>query len=225
MERNYIDACGVKLSYLESNREKSPILFFLHGNSSSATFWDLQLNAPQLEPFRIIAFDMPAHGESDGMGPEAESYTMPGIARVISTAIETLARSQSYMVCGCSLGTNYLAETLKYNLHPIGIALIGPTILGVNYTLDKVFLGNTAMDCLFSDEPVIEDYRLYLFDAIITRDAYTEETLLQNYANVKAPFRSSIMPNFLKGEANDQIDLLTESGIPILLIFGQTRNM
>ncbi len=223
MKRKHIKTNEVKLAYIEKNPKKSRIIFFIHGNSSSADFWDLQLKSKQLKQFRLIAFDLPAHGHSNDLGSDYVNYSFINIAGIISEAVYELAQDQKFLLCGCSLGTNIIAEILNFNIKPFGIVLIGPTITGSNLTLDKVFIENPSVDVLFTDLPDLENYKLCIRDALMIENPDIEAMLIRNYVLVKAPFRSSIMPNFLQGRTSDHIILLQRSKIPVLVIFGKNE--
>jgi pimeloyl-ACP methyl ester carboxylesterase len=219
MERNYINSGKTRLAYLEQNTDKPDIIFFIHGNSTSANFWNFQLVAEQLEGYRLISFDLPAHGFSDGLGETYMNYSMPEIARVLADAILQLSKNNRYMLCGCSLGTNIVAETLPY-LKPHGITLLGPTIFGANHPLGEIFMVSTNGDVLFNDMPEVERYTACVTEALMEPKGDVIADLLQDYVQVKAPFRSSMMANLSEGRVSDQVDLLKNLNLPVLVVFG-----
>ena len=75
------------ISFIEKNATKPKTIFFLHGNSGSALSWSKQLNDPQLSDYRMVAFDLPAHGNSDPFKNE-DKYNLLSIAELMAEAID-----------------------------------------------------------------------------------------------------------------------------------------
>src|SRR5271163_4990788 len=57
-------------------------LVFIHGNSSSARAFSRQLEGPLGARWRILAIDLPGHGQSDDARDPA-AYLLPGQARTV----------------------------------------------------------------------------------------------------------------------------------------------
>src|SRR5687767_1908484 len=126
MDRRTINIDNVPISYLEKNSDASLTLFFLHGNSCSANFWRKQYNSPLFSNYRLVAFDLPGHGES-GMLRESEC-SLIGLSKIMNTAIKQLSNDTQYILIGASLATNVIAEMLCDDIHPRGIILAGPCL-------------------------------------------------------------------------------------------------
>ncbi len=55
---------GVKLSFSEYGNPNGQPVLFIHGWSQSKEMWQQQLTAPELQGYRLIAFDLRGHGQS-----------------------------------------------------------------------------------------------------------------------------------------------------------------
>ena len=97
---------GIQLSYLVQNETAENTIFFIHGNSISADSWKKQLNSELLRAYRLIALDLPAHGDSDASLHPDEDYNLPGLAAYIAETVRQLVPKQPYILAGLSLGAN-----------------------------------------------------------------------------------------------------------------------
>lgn len=81
----------------------APEILFIHGLRQSRLSWDRQLSDPLMAGFRIVAFDLRGHGDSDK--PSApEAYSDPDLwADDIAAAIRTAGLRRPVLV-GWSLG-------------------------------------------------------------------------------------------------------------------------
>lgn len=103
---------GVRLAVQEAGDPKGPPIIFIHGLLGSRLNWERQFSAPQLQRFRLIAFDLRGHGFSDK--PAQESAYRDG-RRWGADLAAVIAASHAHrpLLVGWSLGgaviTNYLA--------------------------------------------------------------------------------------------------------------------
>jgi len=124
--RDAIDADGVRISYAVWG-DDSPDIVMLHGITSSAmTWWRV---APELarKGYRVIAPDMPGHGDSAGAGG---SFALAKTARTIDAFMSVLA-VRSPIVIGHSWGggvTLLHAATPSSQVVPGGVVLVDPLI-------------------------------------------------------------------------------------------------
>src|SRR5882757_9166310 len=99
MNPKFISVEGIRLSYLEKNPEGGKVIFFIHGNSSSSHAWRAQFESELLAGYRLIAFDLPAHGGSAA----PQDYSLPGLGRIMAKAVILLAGERDYIISGLSL--------------------------------------------------------------------------------------------------------------------------
>lgn len=115
------------IAYFEAG-QGSPALLLLHGNSSCSKFWRHILTSDLAKSHRIIAFDLPGHGDSSNAANPEQDYTQPGYARA---AIELLTKlGVKEVVClGWSLGGHNAIEMIPI-APAAGIAMKGIMIVG-----------------------------------------------------------------------------------------------
>jgi non-heme chloroperoxidase len=81
---------GVKLSFSEYGNPNGQPVLFIHGWSQSKEMWQQQLTAPELQDYRLIAFDLRGHGQSTKTMNPAEYVSANNWADDISAVIRKL---------------------------------------------------------------------------------------------------------------------------------------
>ena len=141
MEQKFILIDGISIAYFEKNCEKENSIFFIHGNSSSSAIWLKQFESELLSGYRLIAFDLPAHGASGALNGSGIEYGLPVLGKIMAAAVKESAGDGAYIIAGLSLGTNIVAEMLAHTIAPAGVIVIGSCMIGGEYTMERVFKG------------------------------------------------------------------------------------
>jgi pimeloyl-ACP methyl ester carboxylesterase len=90
------------LAVEESAQGGIPVLL-IHGNSSCRAVFRHQMQGRLAENHRLIAFDLPGHGQSSNAPDPTWSYTRPGFADAAVELLEKLGVTEA-IVFGWSLG-------------------------------------------------------------------------------------------------------------------------
>jgi pimeloyl-ACP methyl ester carboxylesterase len=90
------------LAVEESAQGGIPVLL-IHGSSSCRAVFRHQMQGRIVENHRLIAFDLPGHGESSNAPDPTRSYTRPGLADATVESLEKLGVTEAIVV-GWSLG-------------------------------------------------------------------------------------------------------------------------
>jgi len=224
MERKFIVAEGITLSYLDNNKIDTPAIIFMHGNSQSTSAWLPQLEDELLNQYRLLAFDMPSHGFSGISINPYEDYTLSGLGKIMAAAIKQLQIDQ-YLLGGLSLGTNIVIEMLPY-LTPKGIFLVSSSILGLECPLEKIMLNTIDAGCLFSDTNDVDGFKNLLMNVFAhSHSNKIADLFLQDYQNVKPPFRSLLLKSVVEGTYTDGIEAIKKIGLPLFVAFGKNESI
>src|SRR5688572_19787736 len=135
MNKKIIATSMGNVSYFENNAEQSSVIFFIHGNSGSGSCWKHQLNSPALSKYRMIAIDLPGHGNSVQPVNAAQAYSPMRTAKVLAEVIRQLKPSGFFSLAGWSYGANLIGELLALDIMPSGIVLVAPSIIGSNISM------------------------------------------------------------------------------------------
>jgi pimeloyl-ACP methyl ester carboxylesterase len=221
MEPKFISISNINLAYTIYNPQQTNTIFFFHGNSSSQQSWQHQLNSPLFSPYRLIAFDLPAHGLSDAGAEFTDGYSPTGIARLMSDAVLKLADEKPYLLAGFSLGTNIISEILQFHVLPIGIVLVSSCTISVIDDLQKVFLPNPNAGILFQDGIDAEGLENLVKDSFFNHNTPDAKRYREDFIATKTPFRSLLIKSSMEGKVTDELAALRRTGIPLLVVFGK----
>ncbi|WP_226506054.1 alpha/beta hydrolase [Pseudomonas sp. MWU16-30317] len=104
---------GVTLAVQESGNPSGPAIVFIHGLLGSHLNWDNQVNAPELQRYRMITYDLRGHGLS-GKPVNAQAYAEGHRWADDLAVVMQAAKVTRPMLVGWSLGgaviSNYLAR-------------------------------------------------------------------------------------------------------------------
>jgi len=215
---------SLEIAYLEVNPDAKNTVFFIHGNSGSSRTWLNQLNASSLNAYRMIAFDLPAHGGSSASADPENDYSAPGLGKLIADAINILAPAGNFIITGFSLGSNVLGEALTW-LKPNGIVLTSSSAAGGTHTMDKIFQPGVDGTVFFSDTATAESINNWAENMSYNPTYEQKQLTIDDYNRVKPGFRPTFFKTVMEGKYSDEIALLQAAGFPVLVIFGQNDKM
>jgi pimeloyl-ACP methyl ester carboxylesterase len=221
----FIESKGLQIAYLEKNPDKNNTIFFIHGNSGSSQLWEKQLNDGLFSDYRLIAFDLPAHGQSSASRESEKDYSVVGIADIIANAVLMIAHGNPFILTGFSLGTNIVVEMLAFSIIPRGIILIGADLIGGKYTLQDAIFPGADSSVLFKDDIDIEALRSYARLASVSTNDADRELIISDYYKVQPSFRSTLLKTAMEGKFSDEISLLNGSGVSSLFVYGEEEKL
>lgn len=223
IETKYLEVDNVTLAYKEANPQNEITIFFIHGNSCSSTIWEPQLKDELFSNYRLVAFDLPAHGKSSAH-PE-DKYGVQDLGNLLAKAVKQLSAHSPYFLAALSMGANILTEMLNYQVLPLGIILIGPTIIGDEFHMGNIGLPGLDPTVLFTDEADDQQVVAYYSGVLLDPDEKTLTYLLDEYKSVKLPFRSVLIGEAIKGNVSNELQLLRNFANPVLIIFGKDETV
>lgn len=220
MNYQYVEVDNLKIAYIEKNKDAANTIFFIHGNSCSSTLWHKQFTYPPLSDYKLIAFDLPGHRRSDAVEDE-EDYNLLFFGEIMAKAVNALAGNNEYILVGFSLGSNIVAEMLRHALNPKGLAIVSPTIVGGDYTLNHTLKTGADPTILFTDEPEQNEIRKFIRSLLLSVDEKDFSNCLEDFNTVKKPFRSTILRTSIERKLGNEIKNIIHYNVPLLVIFGE----
>ncbi|RFS19461.1 alpha/beta hydrolase [Chitinophaga silvatica] len=221
MQQKAITINNISLSYYEQNEGADKTIFFVHGNSGSGKAWIRQFQGSHLSEYRLIAFDLPAHGQSASLDGSIFNYNFPDFGKLLNAAVNLLNRDKPYILAGVSIGTNIVTESLAHGLKPEGIVLVGPCVLGGAYTVDKVVHEDPLIGIGFMDEISEAELHGYSQLGFFSKEEENWKAFATDFSKVTDGFRAKIATSFMAGDYSDEIKLLEEQPALLLVIFGE----
>ena len=155
---NFVEVEGAKIHYLTWGDTKNPGLFFIHGFSANAHWWDFIAPA-FIEDYCVVAIDLSGSGDSD----HRESYSQEMYANEIKAVCDEMGWESADFIAHSMGGSISLNATSIY-----------PEIFKSLYLLDSIvilppdkvrnFSSNRSMiraDFVYEDEAsAVESFRL-----------------------------------------------------------------
>lgn len=133
-----------------------PAALLIHGNSCSSQAFQHQIQGPLGKAFRLVAIDLPGHGDSAPAQDPAATYNLPGYASIVAAAAEQLGLLDAVIV-GWSLGGHIALEVASLLPSARGFMIFGTPPLGVPPAMDQAFLPSPAMGAAFNEVMTDED--------------------------------------------------------------------
>ena len=179
----------------------SQAILFLNGNSHSHKSFRKQFQELKLKKYRLIAVDLPGHGNSSAIA----DYNLIELSNVINKFIEFLQLSQ-FIVVGHSLG-GHVAIHLLNQIRPDGILTFGTPPLAIPLSMVG-FLANANTAPLG-----VETANSNELDSLAKELRYEgidKEILFEDYKKTDKNFRTQIFQSVGNGKYFNELELLKD---------------
>jgi pimeloyl-ACP methyl ester carboxylesterase len=190
-------------------------LLLIHGNSSCRGAFRNQMNGQLAESHRLIAFDLPGHGESSDASDPSHSYTGPGLASAAAELLGKLAITEC-AVFGWSLRGHIGMELLHMLPGLRGLMITGTPPTARN-GIAQGFLGSPHTSWA-SREHLSENEIEAFLGAIFGTSA--EPFLREAMMRADGRFRKRLFEAARAGEGADQRLTVESSPLPVAVVNG-----
>lgn len=201
---------------------EGPTIVLIHGNSSSSRAFKNQFTAVSpggaLENHRLIAFDLPGHGQSAKATDPYATYCLPGYADMSLQVLKSL-NVDNYVVFGWSLGGHVALEMLDQSDQLKGVIICGTPPVGVNAEdLARAFIPSEEAPLNYKPEFTPEEAHKFTLDCY-TADYLTED-LVDDTIKCDGQSRSHLAVSIGEGRAKNQLRVAETSAKPIAVFHG-----
>jgi len=202
------------LAVEESGQGGIPVLL-IHGNSFCRGFFRHQLQGPLAENHRLIAFDLPGHGQSDNAPDPTRSYTLPALADTAVELLEKLGVTEA-IVFGWSLGGHIGIEMIPRFPGMRGLMITGTPPVGRN-NMAQGFNSSPQTGAAGKQDLSEADIEAFV-QAIFGESA--EPFLRDAVARADGRFRKRLFEAARAGEGVDQRLIVESSPVPLAVVNG-----
>ncbi|MDT8307707.1 MAG: alpha/beta hydrolase, partial [Anaerolineae bacterium] len=143
MQQTHLHIDGNSVAVYESGGS-GPAILLIHGRSVDAQTFRHQLGGDFGANHRVVAFDLPGHGDSSPAADPEEVYCAPGYARIVGELIDRLDLARP-VVAGWSLGGGIALEAADQLPDAAGFFIYGAPPLGSPPAMQEAFRPNPAM--------------------------------------------------------------------------------
>lgn len=193
-----------------------PVLL-LHGSGASKEAFTRQTRSALAAQFRLIALDLPGHGDSSNAHDPTRGYTVTGYADAVSEVLAKLGVRRA-AVLGWSLG-GHIAMELAGSTHLVaGLMLTGAPPVGRG-PLAMLRGFQTSWDMLLASKEHFSDRDVERFAALCFEDA-VEPTFRAAIARADGRSRPIFQRSMLRGDGVDQRATVEALTVPVAIVNG-----
>lgn len=196
-----------------------PAVVLVHGNSSSSRVWEPLLTGELGQKYRLIALDLPGHGQSSDADQAVRStvYSIPGYAGIVQAVAGQMGVENAVFV-GWSLGGHAVLEAAAALPQAAGFMVFGTPPLPFPPTADfggaflKVGLG-------FVKDWTEDDARAYVADFMAPGVA-AADFMLQDARRTDGHARASLAASIGTVGYADELKIIATIGRPLAIVQG-----
>jgi pimeloyl-ACP methyl ester carboxylesterase len=203
------------LRLTESEGPGLPILM-LHGTGSCRAVFGKQLDSALALQHRLIAVDLPGHGESEDAADPA-TYSLRGMTRTVTELVEELELDR-FMILGWSLGGHIAIEMIEHR-RLAGLMLCGAPPMG-HGTLAMLRAFRPSWDMPLASKEEYTDRDVARFFALCYGRGATPE-LLDAIRRADGRVRAATVRSMMRGECLDQKRAVETANVPVALVNGR----
>ena len=193
-----------------------PAVLFIHGNSACKEVFDLQFDGVPGQRYRMIAFDLPGHGESSDAPDAKRSYHIAAYAEVAAMLLEHLGVRRCAIV-GWSLGGHIGIELLSRELDVAGLLINGTPPIGSDLAdMAAAFLPSPHMES--TGKELLNEAEALAYADETTGTA--EEFMRRAVRRTDGRARRIMIEAVAFGRHADQRKLVATSPVPLAVVTG-----
>lgn len=193
-------------------------IVMLHGSGSTRTVFDQLLASPVADFHRVIAIDLPGHGDSTDAPDPQMTYTLRGLANAVAAVIDALDVHR-FALYGWSLGGHVAIELSSFHRGIAGIMLSGAAPVSHGpFAMLRGF--HASWDMLLASKENFSPRDVERYAALCYADSLTP-ALRAAIERADGKSRSIFSRSLLRGEGADQKYAIEHSRVPIAMINGE----
>lgn len=205
-----------RISVRQSSGTGMPVML-IHGSGTSKDVFSKQFAHPMADRLRLMALDLPGHGDSsDATDPKA-AYSLQGLAGTVGEVLDQLD-IRHVAVFGWSLGGHVAIELV--NSHP---AIAGLMLTGtppVSHGMLAMLRGfHTGWDVLLSSKEHFTPRDVERFARLCYGD-HAEPAFLDAIRRSDGRVRANVFRSMMRGEGADQKQVVENASVPIAIVNG-----
>jgi pimeloyl-ACP methyl ester carboxylesterase len=198
-------------------------LVFIHGNSSSKQIFSLQFASPLVEGYRLIAIDLPGHGDSSHL-PNNEVYTIELYTRIIARFWDKL-ECQGGILIGHSLGGHLIIQSVPVTLNIGGIMIFGTPPLSLPPRIEEAFMPNPSLAIAFQEKVSQAELTQWSHACFSTTKGSPPSFFQKDFYRTDQKVRVHLANCLADRSFRDETDIIRRLNCPISILNGQTDSL
>lgn len=211
------------IAYYES-AGTGPAALLVHGNSSSGRSFQHQLESPVGKTHRLVAIDLPGHGQSQHATDPQSMYTLPGYASIVVGVTEQLGLSTAVFV-GWSLGGHIVLEASAQLAKAAGYMIFGAPPVAFPPPMTEAFLPHPAMAAAFKAD--LTESEMDGFVAAFCKPNTTDipEMFKTDVRRTDGQARGVLGSSIRPGGYKDEVEVVANLSAPLAVLHGEQEQL
>lgn len=222
IDKEMLQVAGQSIAVYQS-RGTGPAALLVHGNSSSSRSFQHQLEGPLGERFRLVAMDLPGHGESPPASDPPATYTLPGYAKIMVGVAEQMGLANGVFV-GWSLGGHIVLEASDQLPNAAGRVIFGTPPVGFPPAMAEAFLPHPAMTVAFHPSPTDEEMAAYVA-AFFKPGAAVPDFCYADIRRTDGQARAVLGGSIGPGGYRDEVEIVANLTAPLAILHGEHEQL
>lgn len=198
----------------------APAAFLIHGNSSSKAIFEKQFASDLAKTYRLIAVDLPGHGESDDAADPAATYSFAGFASALIEAADGISLTRAALV-GWSLGGHIALEMLVRWPGAASAFVFGaPPISNNPERALGAFLPSENMGLTFQENFTDEETRVFA-EQNFNDPAQVTAAMIADSKRADGRFRPLMFQSAMEGRNLDEEEIAGTCEKPLAEVHGE----
>lgn len=217
MKTSFLTVDGTRIAVHASDGD-GPALVLVHGNSASARSFQKQVDGPLGRRLKVIALDLPGHGESGAAADPVAVYSLPGYAAVLER-VATELQLQGAVFAGWSLGGHIVLEAAPRLTRAAGFCIFGTPPLAWPPAMDQAFLPDPSGAILFQEHYDDAEVRLRA-EGMLKPGAPVPDFLMQDIRRSDGRLRAQLLSSLGTVGLTDEVKIVAALTRPLAVLHG-----
>ncbi|MCF8336096.1 MAG: alpha/beta hydrolase [Bacteroidales bacterium] len=219
MHPETIQIKNLDLAWYEGRSDGTPVIL-LHGNSLSSEIFSEQFADPLLaDHYRLIALDLPGHGQSAHSDNPLKDYSLQGLINHFLNFMEKMEIEKA-VFAGHSLGGHIIMEAYpKLKDRMLGMVIFGAPPFTMPPQMEKTHLDHPAQYLVYKEDLTEEEIHT-LAHACVRESHEDPELLMEAIRHSDPDMRAGLGLSYSKGEIQDEARILSEMEHPLAIFHG-----
>lgn len=223
MKQTQLQIGADTIAVYESKGSEAAVLL-IHGNSANAETFTRQLGGDFGDSYRVVALDLPGHGNSSTAADPETTYCIGGYAGVVVEVVRRLQLARPVVV-GWSLGGHIALEAAEHLPDAAGFFIYGTTPFGIPPAMDQAFLPNPNVLAAAFSPTISEEQASIVANALVRPGADAPPLFREAILNTDGRARALLGASLDAANYTDEVQIVANMRTPLAVVHGAEEQL